>query len=247
MNLITVILISLIIIITLLIGIYDYLVTRGKLKLNNLIYKQQVEYYETQYSLIKKSQEETRKFKHELKNIYLSLELLAKEKKYDELLSELHTLQNITSNEIFLCNSGNLLIDGILNNKLASSDLSIKYNLNISVPTELELNSSKLCGILGNAIDNAIDAILYLEEEKRTITINMYIDKRNLFIEIINPFSGILLPDSNGLLKTTKSNKSNHGFGFGVITSLLSNNFGSMDICQEDNLFHLRIIIYHVL
>ena len=144
--------------------------------------------------------------------------------------------------------TGNMVVDAVINNRIASTeDAHIQYQLNLNIPTKLDTNDIRLCGLLGNALDNAVEAALHVAEEKRCISISMQIEKKNLFIEIRNPYDGTILSDDKGNLLTRKENTSHHGYGLSVMKELLGNNLGSMETIWDENTFYLRIILYSVI
>ena len=75
----------------------------------------------------------------------------------------------------------------------------------------------------------------------------MMVEKRNLFIEIVNTFDGMIRSDKKGKIQTRKEDHTNHGFGLDVMRRLLEEKNGTMMIHWENNRFHLQVIVYHVI
>ena len=147
-----------------------------------------------------------------------------------------------------IAHTGNFTVDAVVNYKLrVAKKLGIRVNCNLNIPTELLVSDVILCGILGNALDNAIDACRYLPRTERYIKINMSIEKKNLFLQVTNAFDGIVKTDRNGNLVTRKEEVAQHGFGYQTMTRLLQDNNGTMDQVWDEREFTLRVVLYHVL
>ena len=141
-----------------------------------------------------------------------------------------------------------MVVDAVLNYKISSaSPDNIKFELDLNIPTKLDINDVRFCGVLGNAIENAMEACLHVPIAQRTITVFMQVQKKNLFVEISNPYDGTILTDSKGKLLSRKKNRMNHGLGISVMEELLGNNMGSLETVWDDNFFYLRILFYLVI
>ena len=85
----------------------------------------------------------------------------------------------------------------------------IEVEESISIPREMEVADSVLCGVLGNALDNAIEACEKVEPERRYINLIIKVVEENLFIHIEN--SKISAPVDINV--STKDNPDSHGIG----------------------------------
>ena len=97
--------------------------------------------------------------------------------------------------------------------------------------------------MLGNALDNAIESVLKIEDiQKRFISIQI---KRKSQMTIIS-IKNYCLQDfqfSNNSLVTSKQEKSEHGYGLKSIKSIVSKYNGHTKIKIEDTIFALNIIL----
>ena len=97
--------------------------------------------------------------------------------------------------------------------------------------------------IFGNALDNAVTAVLDLDEDElKVISVKMLEQKNLLMIQIQNYFKGTLIIEK-GLPLTTKKNKHEHGFGMKSIKYTAEKYNGIISIQAENNLFMLQILI----
>lgn len=226
---------------------YDKRQKKADADIKEALYNRQLEYYARQYQEISRSQQEIRRMRHELKNNYILLEALAKNGDMDSILSYLPQMYQ-TAPEKAMARTGNMVIDAVINNRIAATEeQQITFRLNLNIPTQLDVSDIRLCGLLGNALDNAIEAAIHVPARERCICISMEIMKKNLFIEISNPYDGTILSDDKGRLLTRKENTSRHGYGLSIMEELLGNNLGSMKTVWDERTFHLHIILYSVL
>lgn len=228
-------------------NLYGSIMEEMDQKLKNVLYEQQIKYYTRQYQEIAQSQEETRKMRHEMKNNYILIEALAEKGDTQGILSCVHEMFQLKA-PVTIARTGNMVVDAVINYKAsAAARDQIRFLLKLNIPTQFNTNDARLCGILGNALDNAMEACRHVPIECRTIRISMKIEKRNLFIEIINPYDGTILKAPDGNLLTRKRNAENHGYGLTIMKELLRNNFGSMETSWDDNNFELHLILYFVI
>ena len=96
--------------------------------------------------------------------------------------------------------------------------------------------------ILGNAIDNAIEAAK--ETEERRVSVILQYTKGRLLIQISNPYSGELQLGTSGEYLTKKAEKENHGYGLKSIKDVVEKSGGVMNIEAKEGRFILTILLY---
>ena len=104
------------------------------------------------------------------------------------------------------------------------------------------MKDSDIYSLFGNAIDNAVEYLLTVDESKRFIRINIKEIGKNLSIHIENYFEGNVT-FKDGLPLTTKSDKNYHGFGMVSMRELVSSYEGDLFVKVKDGLFLLDILI----
>lgn len=222
-------------------------VNQEKEKSDALLLQRQSAYYAKQYETISHYQEETRKQRHELKNFHICLEALAKRGDIEGILRYLNEQTEYSHSAKQFVQTGNLTVDAVLNYHLEIAEeaqIAVKTNLNI--PTQMDIQPSILCGILGNVLDNAIEASMQIKPENRMLTISMHVEKRNLFIEITNCFDGYIQMNENRLF-TRKDDAACHGFGLELVRQLVDGGIGNVEVSWENKIFTTGMILYHVI
>lgn len=214
----------------------------------NYLNRQLAGYYARQFQEIERNQERTRIQRHELKNSYITIETMAKQGDTDGIIAFVHECFRELDDHYSVVHTGNMAVDAVLNYKFGmTKQLGIRTEQHLNIPTEMNLSPVVICGVLGNGMDNAMEACRKLPEEDRWIFVSMEVEKRNLFIEIVNTFDGKIRSDKKGNIQTRKEDRANHGFGLDVMRRLLEEKNGTMMIRWENNRFHLRVIVYHVI
>lgn len=204
--------------------------------MNKLLEKQiqtQISYYEDR----ERTYAEIRRFKHDYINHINCIRSMLKAERYDEISEYLGDITDMLPTDKLSFNTGNFISDAILSDKQSSiREKNITIEFDGTIPTSI--NEADLCIILGNAIDNAIEACLALDGEKK-ITIYGGFCHSYFILTVSNPTEKI--KDYNVFPFTTKSNKSEHGFGLLNIKSVVDKYNGYMKIDNKDNVFTLSL------
>lgn len=227
---------------------FDKIVAEAEVKRKNDIYEQSIEIYKKEIEEREKNNERFRMFRHDIKNHLISVEKLVQMEEYDRLktyLAQITNSYNILSTHNI---SGNLLIDGLLDNKFERAK---KYNIlidyDIKIPDKLPFEDVDLCIIISNVLDNAIDANIKVIGEKK-ISLCIKFNKGNLMVKIENTYNpeSVIYDKSPKKLKTNKVDKINHGFGISLIEETVQKYCGTFNINIKDNLFFVKILLYHI-
>ncbi|MFI3201058.1 MAG: GHKL domain-containing protein [Eubacteriales bacterium] len=211
--------------------------------MNEIMYEKQLEIYNEQYSRLKESLKDYEILKHDFKNsiisfwsdIAISDTMLSK----DELLKQFNTFIEEACPKQYTCYTKNVAIDMILNAKVnkakkSSINIDMKYPMNLNVTVENKI----ICVVLGNALDNAIEACEKFHKD--TIKIKLMNQKNNLYIEIINGYEG-KIKIVNGFPITQKEDKRNHGYGLRSIYKLVEENDGLLNMNINNGIFTLQL------
>jgi sensor histidine kinase YesM len=200
-------------------------------------YHQQLYYMENLEQLIYKLKSERHDFNNHLGVIYGLLEggETDRARNYTtQLVKTAEEYQNIT-------NIPYSMVRAMLNYKLsAARESKIELRLNINVPAELKLDEFDLTVILGNLLDNAMEACAAIEENGRYIDLGIFYKPDYLIIQVENPTHGDLLSGGN---HTTKPDAGDHGFGLRNIEYLANKHNGLLQIEPADGVFKVSIAL----
>ena len=172
--------------------------------------------------------------------IYLKELLNTDAEKAREFLDE-YIGQNEATDEI--SKSENLAVDALINYKnMTAREKGITIHLESQIPAELPYESTDLSSILGNLLDNAIEATEKLEVEKDIFVSLMY-RKEKLLIKVRNPYTGDLKKDRAGNYISEKKDRENHGIWLKSVRKVVEKYEGVMEIHTEDQIFEICVII----
>ena len=138
--------------------------------------------------------------------------------------------------------TGNDTVDSLLNYKLQkANEVLNQVETKISIPEQLRLRSFDLNVLLGNLLDNAIDASMQTEDKKLKITIKL--DKGILFLNICNSCQRIA-ERRNNFLETAKEDKVNHGIGLKNVHRIVKKYHGDIAFSYENNSMETNVMMY---
>ena len=131
---------------------------------------------------------QTRGWRHDLKTHIQTMKAYLALKQYEELEGYLNGLDQDLENVDQILKTGNVKIDALLNSKLSlAGNKGIPVEAKAVVPAQLPVSEVDLGIILGNLMDNAMEACLKIEEkDKRFLRVYMDVLKGQLYIYVIN-------------------------------------------------------------
>ena len=137
--------------------------------------------------------------------------------------------------------TGNGIADALLTDKSEqASAINAKIAFNGAIPQAV-LSPADLCVILGNTLDNAIEACQKLDPKTdKTIAIHCNCSSGFLFLSISNPVSEKVIIHDN-YISTTKENKTLHGFGLYSLNSVVKRYDGEVRLSSTDDCFTVDI------
>lgn len=103
------------------------------------------------------------------------------------------------------------------------------------------MKNTDLYALFGNLVDNAIEAVRSLPEDRKDISLSVKRVKTFLSVNIHNYYQGEIVFDGK-LPVTSKADKNNHGFGMKSIQLICDKYDGEMTIETHGGIFNLNII-----
>lgn len=140
--------------------------------------------------------------------------------------------------------TGNEVLDTILTEKsLICKERGITVSC-VADGSQMDfINTIDLYAILGNALDNAMEAVeKFKHQEKRQIDVMIYRQQNFLVMNIINPIKGNLVYEEE-LPVSTKGDNRFHGFGLKSMRYIVKKYDGFLNVSEEDGCFSLKILI----
>ena len=183
-------------------------------------YAMQQEYYE-QFRI---QQEETRALWHDIQKYLRAVQT-------DESGAAIAQIQSMLDAVSCVVDVDNRVVNVILNEYAQSArNLGIALTLDIQVPRELFVTAVDLYVLIGNTMDNAIEACAALPEGQRSIHMKLKTHNDILFYEIENPCAPAYAKRPRG---------KEHGYGLQNVRRCVEKYNGTMEIQQEAEHFRL--------
>lgn len=224
--------------------LYDSLMDTYNDKMENELLKQQNNAYSKQFELISQSQKNIKMLRHDIKNHLTSLQSLIEINDNERTLKYLKNIYDYSNYSDEYAKSGNSEIDSILNCKINEA---IKHGINVKVnliiPEKLSIQPFDLSVVLGNLMDNAIEASSKLNVSKE-IDVSVEYERNILYLSISNSYDG-KLSYKNNKLKTTHNDIENHGIGLSSVRKSINKYNGALDIHHTDKMFYADVLIYN--
>ncbi|HHY81402.1 MAG TPA: GHKL domain-containing protein [Clostridiales bacterium] len=160
----------------------------------------------------------------------------------DKIDDYLNALESDLSGIDTLIKSGNIMVDAILNSKLSlAKSKKIAINAKAVVPARITISEIDLCVLIGNLLDNAIEACLRIEnEDNRFIRVYIDLKRENLYISITNSSGGKISKQGG---RYVSSKKGNHGFGLIRVDKIIDKYAGYIKRRDEEGVFTTEIML----
>lgn len=207
--------------------------------------RQKAELIEMKNRMLQKSLDETNQaFKlwkssvHDYKHNIIALTQLADDGNIEEIKKYLKRENELMDRKMFYIQTGNSVVDAIVNTKQSfAEEKGITFVVNAKVPENCVVSELDMTNILGNLIDNAIEASN--SEEEPYIDVTMRQDKHFIVIKIINKYSR----EFSKRLETTKHKRMFHGIGIGSVKNIVEKYEGEFSIDKQGKEVIVKILI----
>lgn len=192
-----------------------------------------------QYEEIKSIYLDMRGWRHDYHNHIQVMKAQLKLNEYEEMEAYLNNLEQDLSEVDSYVKSGNLMTDAILNSKVSlARQKGIDVNCKAVLPENLPIEDVDLCVILGNLLDNAIEAFEDLEVEKRFLRIYLSLNKSQLYMSIQNSAKDDLDFDSAHYITHKRGN---HGLGMKRVAAMVEKYDGYLNLANEPGIFAAEV------
>lgn len=183
-----------------------------------------------------------RGWRHDFHNHIQTMQAFLELGRLEELSGYLVKLNDDLTNVDQVLKTGNVMTDAILNSKLSlAMSKEIKIHAKATVPEELRISAVDLCVIIGNLLDNAMEACSRISDpEKRFIRIYIGVLKQQLYISITNSTEGIV-KQKGGFYHTSKAGM--HGFGLMRIDRIAKRCGGYVNRQSDEGVFATEIMM----
>ena len=207
-----------------------------------------------QDSLLKKQRDEVqniyqtmRAWRHDYHNHIQSIKAMLAMEKIQELDDYLGTLEQDLDSIDIAIRTGNVSLDAILSSKVSiARKNNIEVNCSAKVPGELKISDVHLCAIVGNLLDNAIEACEKIKSSgenafpQKFIRIYIGMFKEQLYISVSNSTNA---KHRRRLNELVTSKLGEHGFGLRRIDKIAEQYDGFVNRKNEPGIFATEVML----
>ncbi len=221
--------------------LYNMLLHSISHKYEAKLLKQQVNIYSNQLNVILQSEEKVKSLRHDMKHHMNEIKLLANKYGITEIQGYIDNMEEFICNPAEIVSSGNLEIDSLLNYMLQKAREELKeVDVKVKIPEAIG-HSFDINVILGNLLENALEAARQTEEKQLNVNIQFYQGIFKIVIE--NSYNGTLIRGKQGVI-TSKKEKESHGIGMGNVKKIVEKYGGIMEVYSHDMRFGVKLILY---
>lgn len=227
---------------------YIYIKLADDLQLRRMtsVYEQQLDLCERHQQERELSILQLRDVRHNMKNNLVSILAYAENgdnEKIIRFVNEIMEEGGIKTSTV--TNSGNIVIDSLIGYwYVEAKKVGIDFSVNLNIPMEMPFRGADICLILGNLLENAVEAA-QKAEGKKYIRLHMKYDKNNLLLFVENNYKGVLIKTKDKRLKSTKTDAGNHGVGLSSVYRIAAKYHGVVTIDNGvTNRFLIRVVLY---
>ncbi len=198
-----------------------------------------------QYQKLAESIEEARATRHDMRHHLNAMIAMSNNQEYARLNDYLvNLLERIPrSRQITVCENytANTLLDHFITR---ATELNIPLKLSFPLSHNPGIADADLCVLLGNALENALEATQHEPEGTRFISARALEEADRLYMIFDNSFSGVLKANSENGYLSRKRDYESVGVGLTSIKAVVKKHDGDVRIEAKDGVFRLSILLY---
>lgn len=207
------------------------------------LYKGYIELFQQEQFLEEAAAAEILELRHDMKQHLVYLRKMLLEDLKEEAVHTIETLIGSAERKGALkSNTGNIVVDALVNHAwLRAVERNIDFQVKLDGLSGIRIPNSELCILLGNALDNALEASEYVPEDQRAIWVEISYMKHCLLISLKNRYVGELNLNA-GKMRSRKAGKG-HGIGIFSMKKAAARLDGILTIKDDNGIFSLEIWI----
>lgn len=201
-----------------------------------------------QDSILKKQRDEVenvyntmRGWRHDYHNHMQTLKAYLAMNQIEEIEKYLDHLEEDLDSIDIAIRTGNTSVNAILSSKISiAQKQAINVNCKATVPGQLTIPDVHLCAIIGNLLDNAIEACQKIQSPNRFIRVYIGTFKQQLYISVQNSTESTRRKKITELIT---SKKGEHGLGLKRVDKIVAQYDGFVNRKNEPGIFATEIML----
>ena len=196
---------------------------------------------ETHYAEVENMYRKMREWRHDYHNhmqalsAYLDSGDIDSARKYlDEINETLVTVDTVLK-------TGNRMVDAILNSKISlMNSKKIRVDATAKLPESLGVSDIDICVIIGNLLDNAMEACEELPENSRFVRIYVSLKGKHIYMSFTNSAGKKRVSSGSGFISAKGEGQ---GFGLSRVDGLVKKYGGYLTRASEDGGFTTEVYL----
>ncbi|MBP3196747.1 MAG: GHKL domain-containing protein [Butyrivibrio sp.] len=219
---------------TLSVVLYNRLAINLGDRMRKIYLEREVEAYKHEMELMRISNRKEQNLRHDLRHHLFEIEGLAKQGEDEKICTYIEELRRTFVDSKQMVHTGEYETDSLINYLLGNAkNHQIDVTCDIKIPEDIDVSRCKLNVIVGNLLENAIEAAAQADEKR--IVLTMQFSAGILFLQIKNTYKGPVRVEGGHVLG--KKSQNNHGIGLRSVQDLVREQNGSLDISVTDQFF----------
>lgn len=182
-----------------------------------------------------------RGWRHDYHNHLQSMKAYVKMGEVDRLKEYLDLLEQDLDQVNQMIESGNVNLDAILNSKLSLAEKNgIAVDYTAKCPVEIAVSDIDLCALIGNLLDNAVEACEKVAEDPPFIRLYIGVLKKQLYISVTNSTNEVVRKLDSEYISNKRGN---HGQGLKRINLVVEKYGGYINRQNEPGVFVTEIML----
>ena len=204
--------------------------------------KEKMEFQEKQYAEMAEVYEEIRKIRHDIRNSFMIMDGLLEQGHIEEARNYLN-LESAEMDKVPpIIQTDSVVISTLLNRFFQKARKSgVKISCKI-ITNFCDIVERDLCRVLGNLLDNALEATMLVDMQGRYIDLNIQGNEHRMLIEIENSSDRKIEGDMT-LIHTTKVEEG-HGLGLKNVKDIVENYDGEIEIVGDGRKVKASLILF---
>ncbi|MEG0528033.1 MAG: GHKL domain-containing protein [Longicatena sp.] len=187
-----------------------------------------------------------RRYRHDMQNHLLCMSALLQNNDYQGVKEYIESLMGDFPKTDVRENCLNYMLNALLYEKLKNAEeIHVKVNKRVIIDRKLNISNKDWCIIIGNALDNSLEALKRVEITNRSLSLEIIQKQDKLSIKISNTMLESI-KIINNRVETIKEDRVNHGLGLQNIEKTVHKYQGAMKIETDENTFTLILLLMNI-
>ncbi len=223
--------------------LYNVIILNHISKIEKESFDRQINIYKQELERIEKNELRIEGIRHDLRHHIIEMESLISHGETDELIHYLADIKKDVLADVRYSQTGRYEVDSLVNYLIKDAGEALSsVDVKMTIPHDLNVNKYHLNIILGNLLENAIEASK--KSDEKTLKLLTKVERNVLYIDIENSYKGHLYTDNKHYISSKQDAVGKHGLGLSNVERIVKENGGDIVIDFTQDKFRVRVMIF---